>query len=413
MSVENNKRIAKNAMFLYFRMFLVMCVTLYTSRVILNTLGASDYGIYNVVGGIVILFSFLTGSLAGATSRFLAYDLGKGNQQQLEKTFSASLNIYVVIAFFILLLGEILGLYFLQYKLTIPLERATAAFWVLQCSLITSFFTFTQYPYTATLLAHENMSIYAYFGIYEALSKLVIAFIITISPIDQLIFYALLLMLNQICILSFYRFYATKKYNECRFRLIKDKPLYKKLISYSGYDMLPSMGYVFQDQGSNILLNMFFGPIANSARAIAFQVNGALNQLVTNVIQATRPQVVKNYAQGNPEEMYHLTFLAAKFSYLLMLAMVIPLFLEIDYIIYLWLGDAAPEETAIFCRILLISMLVQTIVNSLSMAMHAIGKLRLFSITNTILYIAPLPIGYFFSRWGSLIIQFLSYHVVP
>ncbi len=396
----NNKRIAKNTLFLYVRMLLVMCVTLYTSRVILTTLGATDYGIYNVVGGIVVLFSFLTGSLAGATSRFLAYDLGEGNQQQLEKTFSASLNIYISIALLIMILGEALGLYFLSYKLSIPVERETAAFWVLQFSLITSFFTFTQYPYTATLLAHENMSIYAYFGIYEAISKLLIAYIITISPIDQLIFYALLLMVNQICILSFYRFYATRNYKECRFRLIKEKPLYKKLLSYSGYDMLPSMGYVFQDQGTNILLNMFFGPVANAARAIAFQVNGALNQLVTNVIQATRPQVIKSYAQGNSGEMYNLTFLAAKFSYLLMLAMVIPLFLEMDYIIHLWLGEAAPNETVIFCRIILLTMLVQTIVNSLSMAMHAIGKLRLFSITNTILYLLPLPVGYLLFKMG-------------
>ena len=399
-AVGDKKLIAKNTIFLYIRMFLVMCVTLYTSRVILDTLGAADYGIYDVVGGIVIMFSFLSGSLSGATSRFLAFDLGRNDMKQLAATFSASLNIHIAVAFIIVLMGELVGLYFLFYQLTIPPGRETAAFWVLQFSLITAFFNFTQFPYTATLLAHENMSIYAYFGVYEALSKLAIAYMITISPMDNLIFYGLLIMMNQVCILCFYRFYTGNKYAECRFRIIKDIDLYKKLAFYSGYDMLPSMSFVLQNQGVNILLNIFFGPVSNAARAIAFQINSALHQMANNIIQATRPQVIKIYAQEDVDGMYNLVFLATKFSYLLMLAIVIPLFFEMDTVINIWLGDGAPKQTAAFCRLILLMMLSQTIIYALNMAMHAIGKLRVFSITNSIYYLLPLVIGYMLFKMG-------------
>lgn len=397
---DNKKLIAKNTIYLYVRMILVMCVTLYTSRVILNTLGASDYGVYSVVGGIVVMFSFLTGSLSGATSRYLAFDLGKGDKEQLNRTFSASLNIYLSIAFIIVLLGEAVGLWLVSSKLTIPADRMTAAYWVLHFSIITAFFSFSQYPYTATLLAHEDMSVYAYIGIYEAVSKLAIAFAITISPIDSLIFYAFLIMANQILIQSFYRIYASRKYSECRFRVIRDKALYKRLLSYSGYDMLPSMSFMFQNQGVDILLNMFFGPIANAARAIAGQVNGALNQVVINLMQAARPQVIKNYAQGEPKAMYDLTFLVCKFAYLLMLAMVVPLFSEIDYIIQLWLGPEAPPKTILYCRIILLTGLVSTFSYALAMPIHAIGKLRNFSIINSFFMLLPVPVGYFMFKVG-------------
>lgn len=398
---ENKRLIAKNSIYLYVRMLLVMCVTLYTSRVILRTLGATDYGVYSVVGGIVIMFSFLTGSLTGATSRYLAFDLGKGDREQLNKTFSASLNIYLMFAGLIVILGEFAGLWLIGHKLVIPADRLTAAYWVLHFSIITAFFSFSQYPFTATLLAHEDMAVYAYVGVYEAISKLVIAFAITVAPIDKLVFYAFLIMLNQILIQAFYRLYASYKYSECRFRLIKDKALYKRLLAYSGYDMLPSMSLVFQTQGVDILLNMFFGPVANAARAISNQVNGVLNQVVTNMMQASRPQVIKDYAQGKPMEMYKLSFSVSKYTYLLVLAIAVPLFLEMDYIIQLWLGPEAPAQTALYCRIILIITLVSTFSYSLAMPMHAIGKLRSFSIVNSVLYLLPLPIGYLMFRAGA------------
>lgn len=400
MTSTNKQLIAKNTLYLYARMILVMCVTLYTSRVILHTLGASDYGVYNVVGGIVVFFSFLSGSLSGATSRFLTYDLGREDNNQLKRTFSASLNIYISIAFLVSIVGELLGLWLVSTKLTIPEGRLHAAYWVLHFSIITTFFKFLQYPYLASLLAHEDMSVYAFVGIYEAVTKLLISYAITISPIDSLIFYALLLMLNQVFILGFYRFYAKRKYSECRFRLFWDKPLYIRLLSYSGYDMIPSMGYVGMNQGVDILLNMFFGPIANAANAIAGQVSGALNLVVSNMMQAARPQVIKNFAQGDSTSMYGLTFQVSKYSFFLMLGMTIPIFLELDFIISIWLGDDAPIQTVSFCRIVLLSGLIQTIITALAMPMHAIGKIRNFSIMNGCLYLIPLIVGFVLFKFG-------------
>lgn len=397
---SDNKRIAKNTVFLYVRMLLVMCITIYTSRVILNALGASDYGVYNVVGGIVTMFSFLTGSMAGATSRFLTFELGTGNKDKLDATFSASLNLYLMVGILVVILGEIVGLYFVNYKLTIPAERMNAAFYILHFSIITAFFTFTQFPYTASIIAHEQMGIYAYVGIYEAVSKLLIAWFITISPTDKLIFYAALIMLNQVLITIFYRLYCLKKFEECRFRIVKDWSLYKKILGYTGYDMMPSFAMVVQNQGVNILLNMFFGPVVNAARAIAQQIDGALLQFVNNYLQAVRPQVIKRYATGEKESMYQLTFSASKYSYLIMLALLLPVIMEIDYILSIWLGDVVPDRTALFCYIILIMGTISPLSSSMWMVVQAIGKLRNFSLVNTLLYLLPLPIGYLFFRDG-------------
>ena len=395
----DNKRIAKNTAFLYVRMLLVMCITIYTSRVILNALGASDYGVYNVVGGIIVMFSFLTGSMSGATSRFLTFELGKGNKERLNATFSASLNLYLLAGVLIVIIGEIVGLYFVNYKLTIPPDRMEAALYVLHFSIITSFFTFTQYPYTASLIAHEEMNIYAYVGIYEAVSKLFIAWLITISPIDRLILYAGLIMINQILIIIFYRIYCQHKFEECYFRLIKDMSLYKKMMGYTGYDMMPSVAMVIQNQGVNILLNMFFGPVLNAARAIAQQIDGALLQFVNNYLQAVRPQIIKRYALGEKDSMYQLTFSASKYSYLIMLALLLPVMAEIDFILSLWLGDAVPDRTALFCYIILIMGAIQPLASSIWMVVQAIGKLRNFSLINTLLFLLPLPVGYLFFKY--------------
>lgn len=399
-SSSGNKRIAKNTAFLYIRMLLVMCITIYTSRVILNALGASDYGIYNVVGGIVTMFSFLSGSMAGATSRFLTFELGRQNRESLNATFSASFNLYLLAGIIIVVLGEIVGFYFLNYKLTIPADRMVAAHFVLQFSIITAFFTFTQFPYTASIIAHEDMGIYAYIGIYEAVSKLLIAWLITISPIDHLIFYASLIMLNQLLIMSFSRFYCVRRYEECRFRMIKDKDLYKKIMGYTGYDTLPSMAMVVQNQGVNILLNMFFGPILNAARAIAQQIDGAMLQFVNNFLQAVRPQVIKRYASGDKDSMFQLMFTASKFSFMIMLALLLPIIFEIDYILALWLGDAVPDRTAIFCYIILMMGAIHPLASSMWIGVQAIGKLRNFSFVNSILFLIPLLAGYCLFKMG-------------
>lgn len=397
---SSNKRIVKNTIFLYVRMMVVMIVALFTSRIILNTLGAIDYGIYNVVGGIVTIVAFLNSALGGSTSRYLTFALGEGILEKQEKTFGAALNLHICIALLVLIVGETIGLWFFYEKMIIPEDRVSAALWVYQFSIVTTMISFTQVPYNASLIAHEKMSIYAYVGLYEAFSRLVIAYLITISPIDNLVFYGSLLLLNTIAVQMFYRWYAAKNFSECRFSLVKDKALYKQLLSYGGWDLFGNLAVVCQGQGVNLLLNVFFGPVVNAARAIAFQIQGAVLQFVSNFMTAVRPQVIKNYAEGNVERMYSLTFYTAKFSYMLMLALVVPICSEIKFILHLWLGDAIPENTALFAVLVLVTYTWRTFHIAALMPFHAIGNIKTGNIIIGSLMIATLPIGYVLFRIG-------------
>ena len=397
---SSNKRIVKNTIFLYVRMMVVMIVSLFTSRIILNTLGATDYGIYNVVGGIVTIVAFLNSALGGSTSRYLTFALGEGILEKQKKTFGAALNLHICIALLVLIVGETIGLWFFYEKMIIPEDRVPAALWVYQFSIVTTMISFTQVPYNASLIAHEKMSIYAYVGLYEAFSRLAIAYLITISPIDNLVFYGSLLLLNTIVVQMFYRWYAVKNFSECRFSLVKDKALYKQLLSYGGWDLFGNLAVVCQGQGVNLLLNVFFGPVVNAARAIAFQIQGAVLQFVSNFMTAVRPQVIKNYAEGNVERMYSLTFYTAKFSHMLMLALVVPICCEIKFILHLWLGDEAPEETALFAVLVLVTYTWRTFHIAALMPYHAIGNIKTGNITIGSLMIATLPIGYVLFKIG-------------
>lgn len=397
---SSNKRIVKNTIFLYVRMIVVMIVTLFTSRIILNTLGATDYGIYNVVGGIVTIVAFLNSALAGSTSRYLTFALGEGILEKQKKTFGAALNLHICIALLVLIVGETIGLWFFYEKMIIPEDRVSAALWVYQFSIVTTMISFTQVPYNASLIAHEKMSIYAYVGLYEAFSRLAIAYLITISPIDNLVFYGSLLLLNTIVVQMFYRWYAAKNFSECRFSLVKDKALYKQLLSYGGWDLFGNLAVVCQGEGVNLLLNVFFGPVVNAARAIAIQIQGAVLQFVSNFMMAVRPQVIKNYAEGNVERMYSLTFYTAKFSYMLMLALVVPICCEIKFILHLWLGDAVPENTALFAVLVLVTYTWRTFHIAALMPYHAIGNIKTGNVTIGSLMIATLPIGYVLFKIG-------------
>ncbi len=399
--MSDSRRIAKNTIYLYARQLIIMLVSIYTSRVILDVLGSSDYGIYNVVGGIVTMMSFLNGALGASSSRFLTYELGRGDYEKLKQTFSVSLNLHICVALLVLFLGETLGLWLFYEKLVIPDDRMTAAFWVYQFSIITTMVSFTQVPYNASLIAHENMSIYAYVGLYEAISKLLIVYLLMISPIDKLIFYGLLLMINSVGIQIFYRFYTAKRYDECHFRIIKDSSLYKTLLSYSGWDLFGGLATVCQGQGINILLNMFFGPVVNAARAIASQVQSAVSLFVNNFLTATRPQVVKSYAEGNCNAMFSLTFNAAKFAYLLMLALLLPVCFELKFILGIWLGDNMPPQTPIFTEIVLITYLMETFHQSSLMAYHAVGKIKLGNVVGGTLMIMALPLSYVALKLGA------------
>ena len=370
---STNKRIAKNTLFLYVRMLLVMGVSIFTSRVILQTLGVEDYGIYNAVGGIVAVIGVLNGALSSSTSRFLAYELGMKDAEMLKRTFSVSLNLHMAVAFIVLLLAETIGLWFFYEKMVIPVERLSAAWWVYQFSIVTVMVNFTQVPYNASLIAHENMSIYAYVGLYDAFSRLAIAYLLSLSPMDDLVFYALLLMLNTFLIQFFYRFYTYRRYQECRFRWITDKTLYKRQLAYSGWEMFGGLASISQGQGINILLNLFFGPMVNAARAVAYQIQTAVNHFVINFLMATRPQV----------------------------ALILPISFELRFILNLWLGKATPPDTYVFTLIILLLSLAEVFRASMIMAFHAIGKMKLGNSLNGTIMILSLPISYAILKMGA------------
>lgn len=396
----SGKTIAKNTLFLYGRMLIVMCVSFYMSRVILSSLGATDYGVYNVVGGVVTMLAFLNGALSSSTSRFLTYELGTGNCEKLNNTFSASLNLHLCIAVLVFVLGETIGLWFFYEKLVIPEDRMMAAMCVYQFSIVTTMVNFTQVPYNAALIAHENMSIYSYVGLYEAFAKLLISYLIIISPIDKLIFYGLLILINTIGVQFFYRVYTRRKYVECRFRKIKEKDIYKILLGYSGWDLFGNLALICQNQGVNILLNIFFGPLINAARAISFQLQGAVKQFTRNFLVAVRPQVVKSFAENKYEDMYQLTFTAIRLSLLLMMMLIFPLLIETDFILSLWLGDECPPNTSLFTQIILLSAFVDTIESGQNMAFHAIGRIKKGNVICGSIMIAALPISYLFLKIG-------------
>ncbi len=397
--MSDNRRIAKNTMFLYFRMFLIMGVSLYTSRIVLGTLGVEDYGLYNVVGGIVTMFSFLNGSLGAATSRYITFELGKKNYERLNQIFNVALVVHILIAFIIIILAETIGLWFFYEKMTIPEERLNAAFWVYQISIITSFFSMTQVPYNAVIIARENMKVYAYVGIVEVLAKLIIVYIIKVSPIDKLVFYAILLCTLQVSILLYYRYFCTKHYQESHLKLCKDKCLYKNIFSYAGSDMIGSIAVMAQGQGLNLLLNVFFGPVVNAARAVAYQVQGAVTQFSNNFMTAVRPQIIKSYAEDKLEDMWRLVIQSSCFSFYLMWMICLPLMLEADTVLRLWLGEY-PDHSVSFLILILILCLIQTLKTPRVTVFHALAKVFASNITVGIVLCLAFPLAYVFLKMG-------------
>lgn len=315
---ENNKRIAKNTLLLYVRMLFMMVVSLYTSRIVLNTLGVEDYGIYNVVGGIVTMFVFISNSMSSATQRYITFALGKGDKERLSTVFSTTLQIHTLIASVVVLLGETVGLWFLYDKMQIPAERMDAAFWVLQCSIVSTFVMIVSVPYNADIVAHEKMSAFAYISILEVLLKLAIVYLLVVFSFDKLILYAILVLAIQILIRFCYSIYCNRHFEETKYRRVWDKSLFKEMTGFAGWSMFGNMAGVLFGQGLNMLLNVFFGPVVNAARAVAMQVQGAIQQFVGNFQTALNPQITKTYSNGKMNEMHNLMFRSARFSFYLL-----------------------------------------------------------------------------------------------
>lgn len=398
-TTENNKRIAKNTLLLYFRMLFLMSVSLYTSRVVLNALGVEDFGIYNVVGGIVAMFTVLSGSLSAAISRFITYELGKENQENLNKIFSSAVTIQLGLAGIILLLAESIGLWFLNFKMNIPISRMEAANWVFQFSIFTFAINLISVPYNASIIAHERMSAFAYISILEAIGKLTIAFLIAISPMDKLTFYAILMCVVAFIVRLTYGNYCKRHFSECTYHFSWDKQLLKQMFGFAGWNFIGASSAILRDQGGNIVINLFCGPTVNAARGIAFQVNNAVNQFVTNFMTALNPQITKSYASGDKEYMMTLIFQGARLSFYMLFLLSLPILINTHYILTLWI-KMVPEHAIAFVQLTLIFALSESISQPLITAMLATGKIRNYQIIVGGLQMMNLPISYIFLRIG-------------
>ena len=385
-TTNNNKRIAKNAMMMYIRMLLTMAVTLYTSRVVLNALGVNDYGIYNVVGGVVTMFSFLKGTLTSGTQRFLTFELGRKDFNRLQKTFSATLVIHFFLAILILILAETIGLWFLDYKMNIPPDRMYAAQWCYQFSI-------------ACIIAHERMNIYAYVSIIDVVLKLLIVYLLVVINTDKLILYSLLVFLVNLVVIGIYILYCRKKYPECAFIIVRDKALYKPILVFSGWNMMSMFGYLLSSQGVNILLNIFFYPAINAARAIAYQINSALTSFVNNFQIAVTPQVVKLYADDQQESMKNLLYKNSKYGFSLLWLLSLPVLLEINKILVLWLKEV-PSETMIMARLVIIQSLFYTFNRPFDIAIEAVGRMKEVNLFTGPMQIMVLPVSYLLLKIG-------------
>lgn len=383
-----NKTIAKNTLFLYFRMMFTMAVGLFTSRVILQKLGVDDYGIYQSVGGIVGFLSFINGALSTGSSRFLTYALGEGNADKLKRTFSTTLIIHIFIALLIALLSETFGLWFLNNKLIIASERMDAALYTFHLSIVAIVLSITQVPYDATLISHEKMSIYAYMSMYDVSVKLLVCYLLSIGNIDRLILYSSLILAVQVSSLVFYRFYCIRHFKETHFALSFDKTLFTDIAKFSGWSLFANAAIALNGQGILVLLNMFFSPAIVAARAISLQVNMAANQFVNNFRQAVNPQIVKKYAAGDFNASKHLLLESTKYSYYMMLLLSLPICILAQPLLELWLG-VVPEYSVPFLQIVVIQSLFQVFDTSFYLALYAKGQLRHNAlISPTILFIS-------------------------
>lgn len=396
---QNNKRIAKNTLLLYFRMLLTMGVGLYTSRVVLQTLGVEDFGIYNVVGGVVTLFSIISSTLSAAITRFLTFELGSGNRKELNKIFSASISIQIVLSLLIVLLAECLGPWYIHNKMILPPDRVFAANCCFQFSLFSFCLGLISVPYNALIVAHEKMSAFAYIGIIDAFSKLFIAWVISFGSFDRLIFYGLLLAVLSTIIRIIYGWYCKKNFEESHFHFSFDKKLIKTMFGFAGWNFIGASAGIIRDQGATIILNLFFGPTVNAAQAIAVKINSVVAGFSGNFMTALNPQITKSYANGEHKYMFNLIFQGARVSFYMVLLVSLPIILNARHILSIWLGTV-PNETTLFVQLVLIMALFEVISYPLVTAMLATGNIRNYQILVGGLQFLNIPISYVLLKMG-------------
>lgn len=389
----NNKRIAKNTFMLYLRMFVMMAVSLYTSRVVLEVLGETDYGIYNIIGGVVVLFSFLNSALLAATQRFLNYHIGREDEEATHAVFCMSMNSYLILSVIFVILAETIGLWFVNTQLNIPSERFVAVQWVYQFSISTFIVSLIRVPYNAVIIAYEKMDFFAYLSLGEVIMKLLVVYFLLISSLDKLVFFSFLYTITPLFITWLYKVYCNKNFFISKYNFYWDIPLFRSLFSFSGWTLFGSIANVLSTQGLNILVNIFYGVGVNAALGLSNQISTKLYQFVSNFQTAFNPQIVKHYANNDTESLNRLIFSTSKWSYYLYWVVALPLILEMDAILNIWL-EVVPRYTAIFSKLIIVFMLTEALSAPLWMYIQATGNIKKYQIIVSIFICLNLPFAY-------------------
>lgn len=414
---ENTKRIAKNTQLLYVRMLFLMLVSLYTSRVVLNALGVADYGIYNVVGGVVTMFSVLSSSFSSSISRYITFELGRNDYEKLKTVFSTSLIVQIVIALVIIIVAEVVGLWFLNNKMNIPHSRIGTANWVMHCSILSFAINIVCVPFNATIIAHERMGVFAYLSILEAILKLGVAWIVVVSPFDRLKTFAFLILLVTICVQFLYGTYCKRHFDEVKWKVIFDKDLLFNMVNFAGWNTLGNTAYMLNTQGINILINMFFGVTLNAARGVATQVENVVIQFVNSFMTAINPQITKSYAEEKWDYMHSLVCKGAKYSFFLMLFVAIPICLETKQILTLWL-KIVPDFAVSFVRWTFVTSMCTMLGNTLFIAQLATGRVRNYQIVVSLWGFLVFPLSWLAFKsdmspvWGYIIYAIIYFVLI-
>ena len=395
-----NKRIAKNTLVLYVRMLFTMGISLFTSRVVLQTLGVEDYGISSVVGGVISMFTFINAAMVSSTQRYLNFELVRGDANQLRSVFSTSLQIHALIALAIIVLSETVGLWFLNEKLVIPEARMNAAMWVYQCSILSCAVSIMSTPYNAVIVAHEKMSAFAYISILDVSLKLLVVYLLVVLPFDKLIILSILTLLVQLFIRYIYTLYCHRHFPESYFQFRFNKTLFKEMFGFAGWSFWGNLAAILYTQGLNMMLNIFFGPIVNAARGIAVQVQSAVQQFVGGFQTALNPQITKNYASNNLPQMHSLMFRSARFSFLLLFFLSLPVLMETNFILTLWL-KTVPDDAVVFTQIMICISLIYTTANPCVIANQATGKVKIYQMVVGGILLLILPISYVVLKLGA------------
>ena len=395
----DSKRIAKNTIFLYARLFLVLCVSLYTSRVILDKLGVDDYGLYNVAFSVIGLLSFLNGTLSSGTSRFITFALGKNNKENLKNTFSTALCTHYLLAVIILFLGETVGVWYVNNVMVCPPERFFAVFIVYQISIVTTIASIIQVPFTSEIMAHEKMDIYAYIGIYEAVAKLVVVYLIVRNPFDRLIYFAILSAVINLSVFLFYMFFSRSKFEEVSFEPRLDKSVFKEILNFSGWNIIANVSNTLMKQGVIMLFNLFFLPVVVAAQAISNQISQALMQFVTNVRQAVNPQVIKLYADGKYDDSKKLTFVSAEYIFYLLLLLGGPCIMVLPTLLNVWLVEV-PDYAVAFARLIIVQDILGNFGAAFYVPMVAANKIQKNSIASVFLCIFQFVLLFVLFKYG-------------